>query len=517
MAERSKTAIYAQVPRIEPEDRWNAELLAAVRPSGWQNPQPRDRYHLVVVGGGTAGLVSAAIAAGLGAQVALVERHLLGGDCLNTGCVPSKALIAAADAWHAARRAAGVFGGPPLASPNGDFGAVMERLRRLRAQIAPVDGAARFRELGVDVFFGHGRFVASDRLEVGGKRLHFRKAAIATGGRPLAPPVPGLEEAGFLTSETIFGLTELPRRLAILGGGPIGCELAQAFARFGSEVHLFESAPRLLPRDDGEAAAILARRLVAEGVLLHLGCRVSRVAAGQDAGAELFFPREGGGEERLAAGRLLVAAGRAPNTEGLGLEAAGVHYDENGVEVDQGLRTSNRRIFALGDVASRLQLTHHADAQARLMIRNAFFFGRGKKGDLIVPWCTYTRPEIAQVGLTRQEAERRGVAFDAVRVAVEEVDRARLEGEDEGFLEVLLARGSDRLLGATLVAENAGDLISYAAHAMQHRLGLSSFAATIFPYPTRAEIFRKAADAWNRRRLTPRYKSWLETFFRITL
>ncbi len=516
MAERSKTAIYAQVPRIEPEDAWNGQLLEHVRPPAWQNPRPRDRYHLVVVGAGTAGLVSAAIAAGLGAKVALVERHLMGGDCLNTGCVPSKALIAAADSWHAARRSAGELGGPSLAAgAGGDFAAAMERLRRLRARIAPADGAARFRELGVDVFFGHGRFVASDRLEVGGQRLPFRKAAIATGGRPAAPPIPGLEEAGYLTSETVFGLTELPRRLALLGGGAIGCELAQAFARFGSEVHVFEKEPRLLPRDSPEAAEILARRLAAEGVRLHLGCALARVEE-RGAGAILVYPRESGGEERLEVDRILVAAGRVPNTDGLGLEAAGVFYDETGVEVDDGLRTSNNRVYALGDVTGRLQLTHHADAQARLMIKNAFFFGRGRLSRLIVPWCTYTRPEVAQVGLTAEEARRRGLACDVVRVEMAEVDRAVLDGEEEGFLEVVLARGGDRILGATLVGAQAGDLIAHAAHAMTRKQGLAAFGATVFPYPSRAEIFRKAADSWNRRRLGPRYRSWLKKFFRLT-
>ena len=514
MAERSMTAIYAETPRLLPEDEWNRALLGVAHPPDWVNPQPQERYHLVVVGAGTAGLVSAAIAASLGAKVALVERHLMGGDCLNVGCVPSKALISASRAWQAARRAAADFAGPAAAG-GGDFAAVMERLRRLRAEIAPIDGAPRFRELGVDVFLGHGRFVASDTVEVGGARLRFKKAVIATGGRAAAPPIAGLDSVPFLTNESVFSLTALPARLAVLGGGPIGCELAQSFARFGSEVHLFQSAPRLLARDDHEAAEVLQQRLVAEGLQVHLGAGVTRVAL-RNQGLALFYPGPGGEEKELLADQLLVAVGRKPNTEGLGLEAAGVHYDERGVEVDDNLRTSNPRIFALGDVASALQFTHHADAQARMMIRNAFFLGRGKKSELVLPWCTYTSPEVAQVGLTEAEARRRGITFDLVKVEMAEVDRARLEGQGEGFLKVLVAEGSDKILGATLVGEHAGDMIGHVVLAMTHGLGLAAFGTTIFPYPTQGEIFRKAADAFNRRRLTPRAKSLLGTYFRAT-
>lgn len=516
MSERSFTAVYSRTPHLLPEDEWNEALLAAVHPPDWVNPEPKDRYHLVVVGAGTAGLVSAAIAASLGAKVALVERHLMGGDCLNVGCVPSKALIAAAKSWHEARASAAEFSGPPLAEGElGDFAAVMERLRRLRAQIAPVDGAARFRELGVDVFLGHGRFVASDSLEVAGKRLLFKKAVIATGGRAAAPPIPGLDTVPFHTNETIFSLTALPRRLAVLGGGPIGCEMAQSFARFGSEVELFQSGPRLLPKDDAEAAAVLAACLKREGVRVHLGVSVSRVEL-RDRGLALFYPLADGGEAVAEVDELLVAVGRKPNTEGLGLEAAGVVYGPSGVEVDDQLRTSNSRIFALGDVASRLQFTHHADAQARLMIRNAFFLGRGKKTELVVPWCTYTSPEVAQVGLTEEEAAREGVAVDVVKVELADVDRARLSGRTEGFLKVILAEGSDKILGATVVAEGAGDLIGQATLAMTHGIGLAVFGTTIYPYPTVGEVFRKAADAWNRRRLTPRAKSLLGAYFRIS-
>lgn len=509
MAKSSSTGVFAPGPRFDPDDPHDAALLAAVRPPGWVAPEPRGRYHLVVVGGGSAGLVAAAIAAGLGAKVALVERHLLGGDCLNSGCVPSKALLAAAASWRAARRSAEDFGGPAVAGP-GDFAVAMARLRRLRAEIAPHDGAERFQSLGVDVYFGQGRFVAGDALEVGGRRLLFRKAAIATGGRPAVPDIPGLADVPFLTSESLFGLKELPARLAILGGGAIGCEMAQAFARFGSEVHLLEAAPRLLPQGDAEAAAALARVLAAEGVRLHLGASLLRVEE-RGRGVALFLH----GAAELVADALLVATGRRPNVAGLGLEAAGVRYDAGGVEVDDGLLTSNPRIYALGDVASRLQLTHQADAQARMLIGNAFFFGRGKKSRLILPSAVYTSPEIAQVGLTEEEARRRGVRCELVRVELEAVDRAILAGEGEGFLKLLVEPRRGRLLGATLVAENAGELIGYAVLAMSQGLGLAAFGETVLPYPTRAEVFRRAADQWRRRRLTPRIRSFFETYFRL--
>lgn len=514
MAERSKTAVYAQAPRLEPDDEWNAALLAAARPSGWRNPTPEGRYRLVVVGAGAAGLAAATRAAGMGAKVALVERHLMGGDRLVAGRVPAQSLIAAARSWQAARRSAEDFGGPRPAASSGDFAAAMARLRRQRAEIAVTHGAEKLSGLGVDVFFGHGRFVASDCLEVGGTRLRFRQAAIATGGRPALPAIAGLDLVSFLAGDRLFGLTELPGRLAVVGGGSFGCEMAQAFARFGSQVHLFEKEPRLLPNAEPGAGELLARRFAAEGIHLHLGLQPIRAAL-RNQGSALFYPREGG-EDELAVDQILLATGRTPNVEALGLEAAGVHYDENGIEIDPGLRTSNPRIFALGEVAAGPRPSQHAEAQARMVIRNAFFFGRGRQEKLVAPSCVYTSPEVAQVGLNGAGAARRGIATDLVRVEMAEVDRAPLEGDSEGFLELLLEKGGDRILGATLVAENAGDLIGQIALAIENGLGLGALGATIFPDPTRGEIFRKAADAWNRRRHSSRYKAWLKTFFRVT-
>ncbi|MBA3760535.1 MAG: mercuric reductase [Gemmatimonadales bacterium] len=500
-------------PLVAPADGHNARLIANVHPPGWRNPTPpRTRYHLVVIGAGTAGLVTAAGAAGLGARVALIERHLMGGDCLNVGCVPSKGMIAAAHAWHEARTASSRFGGPPVSGP-GDFGATMERMRRLRADLSGVDSAKRFTGLGVDVFLGHARFVAPDRITVGEAVLRFRRAVIATGARAAVPAIPGLEEAGYYTNETIFSLTERPERLFVLGAGPIGCELAQAFARLGSRVTIIDRGNRALPRDDLDAARLVEASLRADGVTLEFGAHAQRVerTAG---GVRVHFTR-GGSAAAVEGDALLVATGRAPNIGDLGLEAAGVGVGERGVTVDDRLRTSNRRVYAIGDVASRYQFTHVADFQARLVIANALFFGRGRVSRLVIPWTTYTSPEVAHVGLTPEEAEHQGVALETITVPMAHVDRAVLAGDTDGFLRVHLRRGSDKLAGVTVVAHNAGDLIAEAALAMTNGLGLSAMGRTIHPYPTIAEAYRKAADQWRRTKLTPLARRILGLWFRI--
>jgi pyruvate/2-oxoglutarate dehydrogenase complex dihydrolipoamide dehydrogenase (E3) component len=487
-------------------------LLDSVHPGNWVNPTPKDRYHLVVVGAGTGGLVSAAAAASLGAKVALIERHLMGGDCLNVGCVPSKGIISAARSWAGARESQSRFGGPTASGP-GDFAAVMERMRSLRADIAPVDGAARFRDLGVDVFLGDGAFTGPDTATVGGVTLRFRRAVIATGGRAIAPPIPGLADAGYLTNETIWNLTELPEHLVVLGAGPIGCEMAQSFARFGSRVTVLDRSPRILSRDDADASPIVHAAMARDGVEFELGVAIKQVAR---EGSAIRITIERDGQEAVIVGsHLLVAAGRAPNIEGIGLEAAGVRVNRGGVETDDRLRTSNPRIFAVGDVAGRHQFTHTADFHARAVIANALFFGRSRISKLVVPWATYTSPEVAHVGATVDELTQKGVAFETVTVPMHDNDRAILEGETEGFLKVHLEGATDRILGATVVAPHAGDLISEVGVAITNGLGLSAFGKTIHPYPTTGEVFRKAADQWNRRKLTPFAKRMLGWWFRI--
>ncbi len=501
---------------VEPFDEHNRALIDNVHPTDWTNPEPADRYHLVVVGGGTAGLVSAAGAAGLGARVALVERKLLGGDCLNYGCVPSKALIRSARSWHDARSGGARFGAP-AADGGGDFAAAMERMRRLRARISRHDSARRFRDLGVDVFIGDGRFTGPGAVEVGGRRLAFRRAVIATGARPIALPIPGLVETGFLTNETVFTLTELPRRLGVIGGGPIGCELAQAFARFGSEVTILDIAPHVLPREDADAAEIVQQALLRDGVRLELGIGIERV---ERRGGEVAirFGRDAGSGEggEVAVDALLLSVGRAPNIEGMGLEEAGVEVSKHGVVVDDRLRTSNRAILAVGDVASQYKFTHVADALARIAIQNALFYPSARASDLVVPWCTYTSPEIAHVGLYEEDAKERGVEIDTLTLPLDQVDRAVLDGAEEGFLRLHLKKGGDRILGATLVAEHAGDLLGELCLAVKNEIGLERIAATIHPYPTQAEVIKKAADTWRRGRLTPFVRKLLSGWFSLT-
>ena len=497
---------------IEPLDEFNRSLLDNVHPAGWVNPVPKARYHLVVIGAGTGGLISASAAAGLGARVALVERHLMGGDCLNVGCVPSKAIIRAGRAWHEATQARERFGGPDTGS-RGDFAAVMARMRRLRAGISRNDSAARYRDLGVDVFLGEACFTAPDQVDVGGKSLRFRRAIIATGARAAVPPIPGLAEAGCLTNETVFNLTELPAHLVILGAGPIGCELAQAFARFGSAVTVVNTGVHALPREDGDAAAIVERAMARDGVRFLHQSRVVRVERDKDAKAVVVAGE--GGEQRIAADQVLVAVGRVPNIESLRLEAAGVAYGPKGVTVDDRLRTSNRRIWAVGDVSSGYQFTHNSDFQARIAIQNALFFGRARVSKLVMPWCTYTSPEIAHVGRYEQEARAAGQDVETLTLPLEDVDRAILDGETEGFFRVHLARGTDRILGATLVAEHAGDMINEIGVAMVNGVGLGGIGRTIHPYPTQADVFRRAADLWRRGKLTPRVRRIFALFFRV--
>ena len=530
---------------ILPRDEHNLTLLEQVRPSGWINPRPKERYNLVVIGAGTAGLVSAAGAAGLGAKVALVERHLLGGDCLNVGCVPSKALIRCARA-AAAVRDASQFGVrvPPGASV--DFSAVMQRMRRLRATLAPNDSADRFRGLGVDVFFGSAGFTGHDRIAVGDQLLRFQKAIIATGARPARPSIPGLTEAGYLTNETVFSLTDLPARLAVIGAGPIGCELAQAFALLGARVTLIARGKSIMPKEDPDAAERVATALRRDGVELLVNCQVAEVQKrgtakvlihqsvgavgchahanqGYDdashrliphAHASVGMPPYLGDRTELEVDEILVGVGRVPNVDLLALDDAGIEFDaHDGVKVNDRLSTTNPRVFAAGDVCSRFKFTHAADALARIAIQNALFFGRARASALCVPWCTYTSPEVAHVGLQEQEARELGIPVTTFHEELARVDRAVLDGETEGFVKVHVRKGTDRIVGATVVASHAGDIIAELTLAMTARVGLSKLARTIHPYPTQGEAIKRVADSYNRTRLTPRLKALLEKWF----
>jgi pyruvate/2-oxoglutarate dehydrogenase complex dihydrolipoamide dehydrogenase (E3) component len=495
---------------MQPLDAHNRALLANVHPLEWKNPEPARRYNLVVIGAGTAGLVAAAGAATLGARVALIEKRLLGGDCLNFGCVPSKALLRCARA-RADVREAGGFGIVVPEGARADFGAVMERMRALRARIAPHDSAERLRSLGVDVFFGEARFLDRETIEVDGRALRFRKACVATGARPSAPDLPGLAEAGYLTNETVFSLTERPARLAVIGAGPVGCELAQAFARLGSRVWLLQRGDRVLPQEEEDAAAFIERALREDRVELLLGSRATG-ARRTPTGKTLTIQIKDGTRD-LEVDEILVGVGRTPNVDGLDLEAAGVKYDaRRGVDVNDRLQTSHSDVYAAGDVCSRYQFTHVADAMARIVVRNALFFGRARTSALTIPWCTYTDPEIAHVGLGDREAAERGLDIDTIVVPMPVLDRAVLDGEEAGLLKVHHRKGSDRIVGATLVARHAGEMISELTVAIEGGIGLRGIGRTIHPYPTQAEVFRKAADAYERSRLTPRVRRVLKAF-----
>lgn len=497
-------------PEVTPRDQFNEVLLANVHPSDWVNPEPASRYNLVVIGAGTAGLVTAAGAAGLGARVALVERHLLGGDCLNYGCVPSKAIIRssrlAADLREAAR-----FGFKVPPGAEADFAAVMERMRRLRAAISHHDSARRFRDLGVDVFLEEARFSGPRTVEVAGKTLAFSKAVIATGARAVDPPVPGLAAAGYLTNETIFSLTQRPSRLLIMGGGPLGCEFAQALQRLGCRVTLFHKHAQLMNREDADAAALVEKVFRREGVQLILNAKPTQVF--KTAGGKLVQYESEGQPGEIEVDEILAAAGRAPNVENLGLEEAGVKYDQRaGVVVNDYLQTTNPHIYAAGDVCLKNKFTHMAEAAARIVIQNALFLGRKRVRALTIPWCTYTDPEVAHVGVNEAEAARLGLQIQTFSKPLSEVDRAIVDGEDEGLVKIHVKKGTDTILGATIVARHAGEMISEVTLAMVAKVGLGALAAVIHPYPTQAEAIRQTGDLYNRTRLTPVVKKWFTRF-----
>ncbi|MBA2239542.1 MAG: mercuric reductase [Lysobacter sp.] len=495
------------VPKGPPQDAFERARLENVHPPEWKNPKPATRYDLVVLGGGTAGLVAAHGAAGLGARVALVERHLLGGDCLNVGCVPSKAILRTGH-LYAEMRNARRYGGQVPDDIDVDFAQVMERMRGIRARISRVDSAERLTKAGVDVFFGHARFTGRDTLAVEGLRLQFRKAMIATGSRPDTPSIPGLAEAGYLTNETVFDLTQLPPRLLVIGGGPLGCELAQAFCRLGSKTIIAQDWPLFLPREERDAALLLANSFARDGIEVRLNTRAVRVRV--EKGVKLVDLVSDDHESTVEVDAILTGTGRIPNTDDLGLEAAGVECGDKGdIRVDDFLRTSNRRIFAAGDVGMDQKFTHTADASARIVVHNALFFGRQRVSRLTIPWCTYTDPAIAHVGLYVRQAHELGISVKTFTVPMHEVDRAIADDEETGFAKIHVREGTDHIIGATIVARRAGDMINEITLAMVAGVGLGTMAKVIHAYPTQAEAIAKAADAYNRTRLTPMLRSLL--------
>ena len=493
-----------------PMDEHNQRLVDNVHPEDWKNPVPDGTYNLVAIGAGTAGLISAIGTAGLGGKVALIERHLMGGDCLNVGCVPSKALIRPSR-LAAEMHSAAEFGLSPSETSREDFPKVMERLRRIRADISTNDSAQRYTDKGVDVFIGEARFTGRNTVEVEGQEIQFKKAVITTGARAVHPDIPGIEETGYLTNETVFSLTELPEHLIVIGGGPIGCELAQAFRRLGSQVTIIEKM-RFLPREDPEASTILADSFEREGIDVQLTSTVKKVRS--EEGIKIITVEQLGQEREVVGDQIMVGLGRAPNVSNLGLKAAGADFDvRTGIVVDDNLRTTNPNIYAAGDCCMMHKFTHAADAAAQIVIQNALFGGRKRLSSLNMPWCTYTDPEIAHVGLYEHNAKDKGIETDSYKFEMAENDRAKAEGDTEGFVKVVVKKGTDQILGATIVAAHAGEMINEISVAMAAGMGLGKIGGVIHPYPTQSEAIKRVAGLYNQTRLTPTVtrlmKKWL--------
>lgn len=484
---------------------------------GWTKPRRFDR-NLIVVGAGSGGLVSAYIAAVVKASVTLIEKDRMGGDCLNTGCVPSKALIKSAQVASLAKHSPS-FGLAPL-YPEADFAAVMERIQSVIRDIEPHDSVERYTALGVDCRRGSARLISPWEVEIKGPQgtetLTGRNMVIATGAEPLVPPFPGLDQIDHLTTETLWKIRENPGRLLILGGGPIGCELAQAFARLGATVTQVEMLARLLPREDADAAELVAESLRRDGVNLLLGHKASHFAL--ESGVKVLYAEREGGLLRLEFDQVLIAIGRKPNIEGLGLQALGIETEKNGtVRTNEYLQTRFPNIYAVGDVAGPYQFTHTAAHQAWYAAVNALFgrFRKFKVDYSVIPWATFTSPEVARVGLNEQDASEQGVPYEVTRYGIDDLDRAIADGNAEGFVKVLTRPGSDRIIGVTIVGDHAGDLIAEYVLAMKQRIGLNKILGTIHIYPTLAEANKYAAGEWKKAhaperllRLAQRYHRW---------
>ncbi len=483
--------------------------------AGWKRPRRFDR-NLVVIGAGSAGLVTAYIAAAVRARVTLVEKHRMGGDCLNTGCVPSKALIRSARLLsHMARS---TEFGIASARADFDFAEVMKRVQAVIRTIEPHDSAARYTALSVDVVEGSAKIVSPWEVEIARRdgdrqRLTTRAIVIAAGARPFVPPIPGIEAVGYLTSDTVWDLRELPRRLLVLGGGPIGCELAQAFARFGAQVTLVEMAPRLLVREDEDVSAIVEQRFATEGIRLLTAHRAKQFVI--ENGEKTLIAEHQGSDVRILFDEVLVAVGRAANLTGYGLEELGIPAAKT-VETNEFLQTRFPNIYAAGDVAGPYQFTHTAAHQAWYAAVNALFdpFKKLKADYAVIPAATFVDPEVARVGLNEQEARAQGIAFETSTYRIDDLDRAIADGEAHGFVKVLTVPGKDRILGVTIVGEHAADLIAEFVLAMKHGIGLNKILDTIHIYPTLAEANKYAAGVWKKAHAPERLLRWVERFHR---
>ena len=456
-------------------------------------PGGRDPYDLLIIGAGPAGLAAARGAAAAGVRVALIESHHIGGNCLHEGCIPSKTILRSAQLLAEMRNAQSLGVAAP-ADIQVDFTAVMARMRRVRDRILRVDSAARLQQEGIELHIGRARFVGADAVDVDGTRLRFKKALIATGSRPLVPDIEGLVAAGFLTNESVFELKQLPPSLLVIGGGPLGCELAQAFARFGSRTLICHSEPLFLPREERDAAQMVAHGLAHDGVEIHLNCTI--VAVCLEGGRKHVTMVTNGDPSTTVVDEILTGIGRLPAVQGLDLEKAGVAYDsETGIRVDDFLRTRNPRIFAAGDVCLEHAFTNTAEASARIVVRNALHRGRQRISALTVPWCTYTDPQVAHVGLYVRQARAQGIPVKTYTVPMHDVVRAITDGEEEGFVKIHVREGTDHILGATIVGRCAGEMINNISLAMVAGMGLRRLAQVIHAFPTQGEAVRQAAQA----------------------
>ena len=455
------------------------------------------KYDLVVIGGGTAGLVSAAGAASLGARVALVERDKLGGDCLYRGCVPTKTLVKSARVAHLVRHSGeyGVLSG----GVEVDFPAVMDRMERVIAEAGKHDSPERFRGLGVDVFEDEARFEAPDLIAVDGRRLKARSVIVATGSQPTAPPVEGLEEVGYLTNVEALRLRRLPRSMVIVGSGPIGSEFAQIFARFGSDVTLVSTSPLPLPKEDPEIGEVLRQVLLADGVTFHGGYTAEKVRV-ENGEKVMTVKNEAGHEVEVRGEEILIAAGRAPTAGSLALENAGIELEGQGLRVDEHLRTTAPNVYAAGDITGKYLFTHVAEYQARNALRNALFPVKAKADHRVVPWTTFTDPEVARVGLTEEQARREHAGVEVFRQPFSDVDRAMADGETTGLVKIVTGRRG-RILGGHIIGPDAGNLIHEIVLAMQKNIPVGTLSTTIHVYPTLAQANQRAADNYYREKL----------------
>jgi pyruvate/2-oxoglutarate dehydrogenase complex dihydrolipoamide dehydrogenase (E3) component len=496
-----------QLSSTESSNDYDRIVLQNVHPPDWRNPEPVDRYNLVIIGAGPAGLLTALTAVRVGAKVALIERDRVGGACFNVGCIPSKAIIRTSRLYAEMRNAENFAAQVPTGI-SVDFAAVMERMRRVRAHISRRISAQALSAMGVDVYFGEARFAGPDAIEVEGKRLRFKRAVVAVGARPALPSTPGIAAAGYLTNESVFDLTECPRRLLVIGGGPLGCELAQAFCRLGSQVSIVQNDPMFLGNEERDAAQILSDALARDGIGIHLNTETINVR--MEGNQKIVDLVTDDYKFTLAVDEILVGIGSAPNVGGMNLESAGVQYDKQaGIPTNDYLQTTNQRIYAAGDVCSEHKFPHIETAAANLVVHNALFWGRERLSALAIPWCTYTDPEIAHVGLYVTEARAKGIPVKTFTVMMSDVDRAITDGEDEGFVKIHVREGTGKILGATVAASHAGEMISEISLAMSAGIGLSDLARVNHPYPTQAHAIKMAAEAYLASRHTP-VRKWLQ-------